>query len=165
MSDFFSQPIVSNTGPLLGLSRIGQMGLVARLFPQVILPREVVNELFLIPQGDAEELRQQLTHFTLTTASVPADPLLQAQLDPGEAAVIALALERGLLPVLMDERKGRRVASLIYRLPLIGTGGLLVAAKQRGLIGAVRPMLEGMQAGGYHLGPALVAECLRRAGE
>lgn len=65
----------------------------------------------------------------------------------------------------MDERKGRRVASLIYRLPVIGTGGLLVAAKQRGLIGAVRPMLEQMQAGGYHLGSALVAECLRRAGE
>jgi hypothetical protein len=165
MSDFFSQPIVSNTGPLLGLSRIGQMGLLARLFPQVIVPREVVDELLLTPRADVEELRQQLVQFTQATASVPADPLLQAQLDPGEAAVIALASQRGLLPVLMDERKGRRVASLIYRLPVIGTGGLLLAAKQRGLIGAVRPMLEQMRAGGYHLGPALVAECLRRAGE
>ncbi len=165
MSDFFSRPIVSNTGPLLGLSRIGQMGLVARLFPQVLIPREVVDELLLTPRADVEDLRQQLAQFTLPTASGPTDPLLQAQLDPGEAAVIAMASQHGPLSVLMDERKGRRVASLIYRLSVIGTGGLLVAAKQRGLIGAVRPLLEGMQAGGYHLGPALVAECLRRAGE
>lgn len=51
------------------------------------------------------------------------------------------------------------------RLPLMGTGGMLVAAKRRGLIAAVRPLLEGMSAAGYHFGPVLVAECLRLAGE
>jgi predicted nucleic acid-binding protein len=90
---------------------------------------------------------------------------LEAELDAGEAAVIATASARGCLPVLMDERKGRRVASIIYRLPVIGTGGLLVAAKRLGLISTIRPLIEGMRAGGYHLGPTLVAECLRRAGE
>lgn len=165
MSDFFRQPVVSNTGPLLGLSRIGQMGLVARLFPEVIVPPEVVDELLQTPHADVADIRRQLVHFTQATATFPPDALLQAQLDPGEAAVICLASQRGLLPVLMDERKGRRVASLIYQLPVIGTAGLLVAAKQRGLIDAVRPMLEHMQAAGYYLGPVLVAECLRRAGE
>jgi predicted nucleic acid-binding protein len=164
MSDLFSQPIVSNTGPLLGLSRIGQLGLVIRMFPEVIIPREVMEELLLTPHADVDELRQQLLGYTVSMTSSQADPLLLAQLDPGEAAVISLASQRGL-PVLMDERKGRRVASLIYQLPVIGTGGLLVAAKRRGLIRAVRPMLEQMQAGGYFLGPSLVAECLRRAGE
>jgi len=112
-----------------------------------------------------DDLRQQLSRFTVTNNTLDVGPMLRTQLDTGEAAVIVTASKSGLLPVLMDERMGRRVASMIYHLPVIGTGGLLVAAKQRGLIGAVGPLLQGMLAGGYHLGPALVAECLRRAGE
>lgn len=165
MADFFEQPIVSNTGPLLGLSRIGQLGLVGEMFPEVIVPQEVVDELLLTPHPDANDLGLQLLRFTRPSPSPSADPLLQAQLDPGEAAVISLAVQRGHLPVLMDERKGRRIASAIYHLPVIGTGGLLVAAKHRGLVKAIRPLLEQMQSAGYHLGPTLVAECLRRAGE
>lgn len=165
MSDFFAQPIISNTGPLLCLSRIGQLSLLTKLFPQVIIPKVVVDELLQTPHADVDLLREQLLQFTWPMEVCPVDPLLQAQLDPGEAAVIALASHRGMLPVLMDERKGRRVASLIYGLRVIGTGGLLVAAKHRGLISTVRPMLEQMLAGGYHLGPSLIAECLRRAGE
>ncbi len=165
MPYFFDQPIVSNTGPLLGLSRIGRIDILGRMFPQVIVPREVADELLLTPYADVDDLRRELERFTITIAATTAEPLLEAELDVGEAAVIATASARGSLPVLMDERKGRRVASIIYRLPVIGTGGLLVAAKRLGLVSTIRPLLEGMRSGGYHLGPTLVAECLRRAGE
>jgi len=43
MPDFFSRPVVSNTGPLLGLSRIGQIKLLGQMFPQVIVPQEVAD--------------------------------------------------------------------------------------------------------------------------
>ncbi|MDA1277516.1 MAG: hypothetical protein O2960_26240 [Verrucomicrobia bacterium] len=56
MPDFFSQPAVCNTGPLLGLSRINELGLLARLFPQVIIPREVADEILLTPHADVEAL-------------------------------------------------------------------------------------------------------------
>lgn len=46
-----------------------------------------------------------------------------------------------------------------------GTAGLLVVAKNRGMIQAVRPYLEGMIQGGYFLGPNLVAAYLCAAGE
>ena len=165
MLDFFTQPVVCNTGPLLGLSRVNQLGLLVRLFPQVLIPREVADEIILAPHADADALKRELSQFTVLDAAAAPEPLLLAELDRGEAAVIAVARAHGLPHVIMDERKGRRIASLVYGLQVKGTGGLLVAAKQRGLIPKVRPLLEGMKAQGYFLSPRLMDECLRRAGE
>lgn len=165
MPDFFSQPVVCNTGPLLGLSRVNQLELLAKLFPQVILPREVAHEITETPHADAAALARELSRFTVLETAAAPEPLLLAELDRGEAAVIATAAARGLSHAIMDERKGRRIATLVYGLQVKGTGGLLVAAKQRGLITAVRPLLEGMKAKGYFLSARLMEECLRRAGE
>lgn len=93
------------------------------------------------------------------------DPLLASELDSGEAAVIQLAREQGIRCILIDEKKARKVASLIYRLEVRGTAALLIEAKKRALIPSVGDTLTAMRAGGYYIGPHLHAECLRRAGE
>jgi uncharacterized protein len=165
MPDFFNGPVVCNTGPILGLFRVGQVGLLPRLFPKVMVPREVVTELLAAPYADALELEHELAAFETVDLKGGPEPLLVAELDAGEAAVIAAARVFQVSGIIMDERKGRRIASLIYGLQVKGTCGLLVAAKQRGLISAVRPLIEGMKAKGYYLGPRLVAECLRQSGE
>lgn len=67
--------------------------------------------------------------------------------------------------MLIDERRARRIASTIYGLTVRGTCAILVEAKRRRLIAAVRPALDAMIAGGYFIGPQLRAECLRRARE
>lgn len=95
----------------------------------------------------------------------PPEPLLLAELDCGEAAVIQTAREQGITGVLIDERRARRVAHTIYQLTVKGTCALLVEGKRRQLIPQVRPALEAMLAGGYFIGPQLKAECLRQAGE
>ena len=165
MPDFFSQPVVSNTGPLLGLSRVDQIGLLRKLFPEVIIPREVADELLVAPHTDRAALSAALSSFTVLDTPASPEPLLLAELDQGEAAVIATAASRGLTGVIIDERKGRRVASLVYHLQVKGTAGLLLAGKKRGLIPEIRPLIEGMKAKGYFLSPRLVQECLRLAGE
>ena len=165
MADFFASPVVCNTGPILGLFRVQQVGLLARLFPEVLVPRAVVNELLQVPHSDVAELERELAALKVIEPKSQLDPLLLAELDIGEASVIAAAREYNLPGVLMDERKGRRIASLVYGLQVKGTCGLLVAAKHRGFISAVGPLLDGMKAKGYFLGEQLIAECLRQGGE
>lgn len=46
----------------------------------------------------------------------------------------AFALRENPKFVLIDERKGRRIAEQIYRLPLIGTAGILLRAKLQGFL-------------------------------
>jgi hypothetical protein len=95
----------------------------------------------------------------------PLDPLLSTELDRGEAEVIALALQAQAGKVLIDERKGRRVALLVYHLPVIGTGGLLLVAKQHGLLNQIRPLMVAMKANGYFLSERLLEGICRAAGE
>lgn len=156
--------VVCNTGPIIALSRVGQLDIILKIIPSVRIPRMVERE---IQQGTAtpdESLRAWLKTIVLQDPSDPPDAFLTAELDAGEASVIALASELGI-GVLMDERKGRRVASLAYGLPVIGTGRLLIEAKERGFIGAIRPLMDQMRAGGYYLSDRLFQSLCCEAGE
>ncbi len=59
----------------------------------------------------------------VVSPSGPVDSLLASQLDAGEAAVVTLARQWQGAEVLMDERRGRRVAEQVYGLRIVGTGG------------------------------------------
>jgi predicted nucleic acid-binding protein len=165
MSPIFNAPTICNAGPLIGLARVHLAWLPFRLFPQVIVPEEVRQELLSRESPDHSQLEKVMESAHVHPSLGSPDPLLQAELDSGEAAVIAVALHLGLSSVILDEKKARRIAAHAYGLTVKGTAGLLVEAKSRGLIEKVEPHLDGMIRGGYFLGPKLVASCLMAAGE
>lgn len=165
MNSVFLSPVVCNAGPLIGLARIHLEWLPFQLFPEVIVLEEVSRELLVKDSADHEQLAVVLEKARIYPRLLQPDPMLLAELDAGEAAVILAALQLGISTVLLDERKARRIAARVYGPHVKGTAGLLVEAKNRGLIAAVRPCLEAMIQGGYFLGPNLVAACLATAGE
>jgi predicted nucleic acid-binding protein len=165
MTPMFSRPVICNTGPIIGLARIDMAWLPFRLFPKVIVPDEVRRELLVRDNGDRAQIEQVLKLAQIHDCGIAPDPLLQAELDVGEASVIATALQLGVSAAIIDERKARRIASRVYRLEVKGSAGLLVEAKRRGLIPSVGACLKGMVDAGYFLGPRLVAACLTAAGE
>lgn len=85
-------------------------------------------------------------------------------LDAGEAATIALAEQLRPRAVLLDERRGRRIA-LQRGLPVIGTGAVLLEAKRVGLIAAVAPALDAMAAQGRYISKQLRATLFKAADE
>ncbi len=90
---------------------------------------------------------------------------LMKELDPGESEALALALEMGIKAVLMDEAAGRSVATRLGIMP-IGVLGILVRAKQRGLIESVSPLLRRLEEEiGFFVSRELRSEIRRRAGE
>ncbi|MBI4871909.1 MAG: DUF3368 domain-containing protein [Candidatus Riflebacteria bacterium] len=67
--------------------------------------------------------------------------------------------------LLMDERLGRRTAARL-NLAVIGTAGILVLAKRRGLVEAVRPLLESLRSHhGFRLSGTLAQEILQSVDE
>ena len=82
----------------------------------------------------------------------------------GESAAIILAEELGATQLLIDEKAARRVA-LAHHLPIIGTVGVLLLAKQRELVFNVKEILDALIANGMRIGPRLYQQVLVLAGE
>jgi uncharacterized protein len=91
------------------------------------------------------------------------------QLDEGESSVLsAAAASRGI--AIIDERKARHLLTTDTDLrqsirASIGIVGLLVLAKRRGLISAVKPPLDELSSQGFHMSARLLREALDAAGE
>jgi len=157
--------VVCNCGPLIALAAIRQLDLLPRLYHRVWIPAEVHRELTGAARFvSARQLFSQ-PWIEVVSLSGPVDSLLGSQLDAGEAAVLTLARERPSAEVLMDERRGRRLAERVYGLRIVGTGGLLLRAKTAGMIPAVTPLLNSMKSNGYHLSDRLLNAVSRAAGE
>lgn len=79
--------------------------------------------------------------------------------DEGEAEAIALAYERGF-QIILDDRQARSVAKNLG-ISIIGTVGVLVKAKQAGLIPFLKPLLDELQVNGFYLNEDLKVEALK----
>jgi predicted nucleic acid-binding protein len=156
-----SGPVVSNTTPLIVLTGVGLLDLLPALDGAVTIP-ETVRAEYHARSDPARPVLDTLAW--ITVAPVEPDEVLLATLDRGEAAAIVLAVQLGARAVLLDERRGRRVAQE-RGLPVVGTLGVLLAAKQVGLLSAVRPAIDRMLAQGRRISPALRAQVLTAAGE
>jgi predicted nucleic acid-binding protein len=118
--------IVINTGPLISLARAELLDVVGRLPYRFLCPKEVSEEIAVgIMKGYPLAEPKWLTTLTLSS---PMNPIAEASLDKGEAAVIQLAIEQKIPSVCVDERKGRRAAQAVG-LQVTGTLGLLGRAK------------------------------------
>ncbi len=161
-----SSTIVSNTGPLVALAVIDKLDILNHLFDRVIVPEAVHFELL---EGGAKQsgvsTYQQAQLIEVKKLTAPLDPLLDSVLDTGEASVIQLAKENNIDLVLIDERKGRKIAREVYDLRVIGSARILVEAKHRGYLNSVEKAIAAMRQQGYWLHDNIVDIILKEAGE
>lgn len=160
-------PAISNTRPLILLTKINRLELLHHLFEDVFVPPIVLHEIH--GHGvDDETVRAVLAARWIEVHEVSdADSQrhLLGGLDAGEAGVIGLAVQFGrTLPVLLDDLAARRQASGMG-LRVAGTGGILVGAKDEGLIPTVRPELDRLRDAGLRISGPAYAQILKLAGE
>lgn len=149
--------VVSNASPLIALAQLDLLPALAPLFADLVIPPAVAREIApSVPRP---------TWVRMQTLGRGIDNRVRrAKLGAGETEAIGLALEVGTHAVALDDRRARRLARGLG-LQLVGTAGLLLAAKQAGLIAAVKPGLEALIQVGFFVGPAVVAGVLAEAGE
>ena len=141
--------VVSNTTPILSLHKIGRIGLLQELLGQVIVPTAVYNEIAVLGRDkpgynmldSAKYIQVKDVQNALSVS------LLRSQLDCGEAEAIILAKELGAELLILDEKKARKVAQANSQ-RVIGTIGILQAAKDKGIIPNMRTSLDNLLANG-----------------
>ncbi len=133
--------VVPDSGPLIYLASANQLELLRLLYGTVVVPRAVFEEVTVAGAGmiGAAEV---LAASWLQIEDQTPDPELLRVLDRGESAAIPLA-ERLHAILLVDDGDARAVATR-RGLAVIGTLGVLVAARRRGLVAQIAPVLDVM---------------------
>ncbi|NJL40519.1 MAG: DUF3368 domain-containing protein [Leptolyngbyaceae cyanobacterium SM1_4_3] len=159
--------VVSNTSPIFYLSTIGHLDLLRQLYDEIVIPTTVFNEITNVGNTDASARIVPTLSWIKTQSATDQELVntLRAELDPGEAEAIALAVELNADRLLMDERLGR-AAAMRAGLQVTGVLGILIAAKRNNLIQEVKPLLDALiEQVGFWIDARLYAEVLQAVGE
>lgn len=138
--------VVSNSSPLMNLAIIGKLDLLRELFGRMMVPQEVWSELTI------EGKDKPGTEFIVQSDWIDVEPVgnrdlclsLNRELDLGESAAIALAIEQQADLILLDETEARSIAEF-HGLRKTGVLGVLMRAKHLKLIPEVRPLLDALR--------------------
>ncbi len=157
--------VIINSSPLITLFGSNQQDLLPQLFEEIIVPDAVWQEIVDGGYHDtaATEIPKMswLTRKKLATVS-PA--IMSWDLGKGETAVIGYANINPGYHVIIDDAAARRCATT-FGIKSLGTLGLLVIAKQRGIIDKVKPSLLALQDAGLWIGDDLITVVLKAVGE
>jgi predicted nucleic acid-binding protein len=146
--------IIADTSCLIIYHKIGQFEILHGTFPDLIVTKEVAEEFGELPNW-------------VTTQEVTDNGqyLKWAEdLRKGEASSIALALEFDNSLLIIDEKKGRKVAKEL-RIEIIGSLGILIKAKEKGVIKSVREILTLIDKTDFRVSQSVREKVLKESGE
>jgi predicted nucleic acid-binding protein len=156
---------VINTSPWIALSICKQTSLLNKLYDEVFIPQTVKAEI--LAGGTAgvgvKELNSS-SWIKIESVDDAKKVKLLYELERGEAEVIVLAMERSIKQVLIDEKIARLQAK-VFDLDVVGTLGLLLKAKKKGLVEKLKPLIDSIVEGGYWIKEDLVEAILKEAEE
>jgi predicted nucleic acid-binding protein len=159
--------VVINASPLITLFRSQQAELLPDLFLDIVVPEAVWIEVQAGVQDEPTDTaaRELPRSSWVTRSTVDISPRIVAwNLGAGESAVLSFALDHPGYRAVIDDRAARRCARTLG-IRHLGTGGMLVLAKRRGLINSVGERLRRLKEAGLWLSDDLIALLLREAGE
>lgn len=156
---------VVNASPLIFLSKAGLLDFLRLVAPCVLVPEPVAQEIGRRGPNDVTA-RALLETAWLKTTVVEAVPVLIQSWDlgAGESSVLALAHANPGMIAIIDDGAGRRCAEMLG-VPLSGTLGLVLLARQRGLIPAARPVIAILKQHGMYLAERTIDRALALVGE
>jgi len=159
--------IISDTSPIINLAIIGHLHLLPAIFKEVVIPTAVYNEITVTGAGLPGSAEIAVANW-VTVVSVEDRELVDSfltLLQIGESEAIVLALQLNADLVLMDETLGRSIARE-NGLNIMGLLGVLILAKQKGLIPEVKPLIARLQdEADFWISNQLINQVLTEAGE
>jgi len=157
--------MVADAGPILSFARANRFDLLRQVVDTLIIPDAVYDDIVIRGAGKpgAEEVVQAAWIHRRSVQDRTLVDHLPDKLHVGEREALALARELGMV-LLIDEREARRAAAQ-HQIAHVGSLRVLEEAKQRGLIPAVKPVLDGLIAAGMFIGENLYHAFLRTLSE
>jgi predicted nucleic acid-binding protein len=155
--------LVADCSALIALAVCDGLSLLERLFDSVVVPETVYNEAIRPDKKQAQALKIFLQG-KVRQVDLQSYVFLDAFADAGETEAMLLYKQLNADKLLIDDRRGRKVAK-INRISTIGSLGVLLSAKEKGLVTEVAPLLRQIEQSDIYLSADLIATVLELAGE
>jgi len=155
--------LIADASALIALATCDSLALLEAVFGSVLVPEAVHAEVTEVDKPQSARLRRYL-HGKVRAVDMQRFVYLDAFADLGETQAMLLYKEMAADYLLIDDRRGRRIAR-INQIKTIGSMGVLLQAKRAGHIPCVAPLVEQIAASSVFISESLIRTVLELAGE
>jgi predicted nucleic acid-binding protein len=159
-----SEVWVVNASPVIVLAKAGHLKLLEELSGELLLPEPVAGEILAGPESDPARQALVAGWGQRVALEKTPDDLAEWGLGLGETAVLAVARQRARSTAALDDATARACAKALG-VPMIGTLGVVLRARRRGLIPKAAEVLKAVRAAGLHLDDRTIRLALGHVGE
>lgn len=154
-----------NASPLIFLTQAELLDLLRMVGDTGVIPAAVMRELEAgVHIHDTARVVRETPWLTVVETLEPVESIQVWDLGAGESGVLAWVLNHPGTEAVVDDLQARRCAATLG-LPVRGTLGLVITAKQRGRIPAARPVIEQLRDAGMYLSDRVLNFALKKVGE
>ena len=157
--------VIVNSTPLISLHRIGRLSLLREMYGEIVIPEAVFQEVIVKHDSLQNFILENRNWIRVCRITHSSDKrMYRARLHSGEVEVMILAQELNADLVVIDDLTARKTAEYLG-LPLTGTIGILLKAKETGRIPLVMPLIEMMSLQGIYFSAGLKKMIQKLSGE
>lgn len=157
--------VVVNSTPLIILCGIGRLDILKEMYQEIYIPVAVFREVTAKNDLACAQLRSAGVWIHIEQIQDYREKkMYKAKLHDGEVEVMILAQEQEADLVILDDNAAKKTAKYLG-LTVTGTLGVLIKAKQQGIIETVRPLLTEMRRNGFYVSSMVEYMVLEQAGE
>ena len=156
--------VVIDSSPLIALFKSQQADLLPQLFTNILIPEAVWNEVTAEGKNDVPSQQLPTVNWAQKKETNITPEIAAWDLGTGESEVLSLALNTPNFAAIIDDRAARRCPRT-FGIITIGTGRILILAKQRGIIPLVSPRIQALRDAGLWLSDNLINLLQQQAGE
>ncbi|VAW42243.1 hypothetical protein MNBD_CHLOROFLEXI01-3832 [hydrothermal vent metagenome] len=156
--------VVLNASPLILLCNGDLSFILPELFPEIVVPEAVWQE---IVNGSHLDLAAKIVpklNWLKKVSILPAPDVIRWDLGVGETEVLSFALKYTEYTPVLDDMLAKKCAHSLD-VHTMGTGTILILAKDRRLIESVEQSLRKLQSVGLWISEPIIQMLKRKAGE
>ncbi|MDO4338881.1 MAG: DUF3368 domain-containing protein [Eubacteriales bacterium] len=157
--------VIVNSTPLIVLCKIGRLDILKNLYGEIIIPQAVFSEVTAKKDSVCRQIREKEWIHVEQITDQSDKKMYRAKLHDGEVEVMILAqgMPKADL-VVIDDNAAKKTAKYLG-LTVTGTIGVLLRAKEAGIIENVSPVIKEMKQRGFYISAELERIVLKQANE
>lgn len=157
--------VIVNSTPLIVLCKIGRLDILKNLYGEIVIPQAVFSEVTAKKDSACRQIREKEWIHVEQITDQSDKKMYRAKLHDGEVEVMILAQEKPKADlVVIDDNAAKKTAKYLG-LTVTGTIGILLRAKEAGIIDNVSPVIMEMKQRGFYISTELEKIVLKQADE